>query len=103
MNNKQIRYFVAGFVTSALVGAGTALLLAPLSGKETRARLRERGRELTGKAEETYAQARERVTASAERLWLEASEMSDKMENTLADAVDEMATLTGEAAPDEKE
>jgi gas vesicle protein len=38
--------FVAGFLIGGLVGAATALLLAPQSGEETRAAIRDRSIEL---------------------------------------------------------
>ena len=39
-------YFVAGLVLGALLGASTALLLAPASGRSTRRKLRHRFEEL---------------------------------------------------------
>lgn len=50
--------FLAGFVLGGLVGAAVALLLAPQSGEETRAVLRERGIELKEQADELSADAK---------------------------------------------
>jgi gas vesicle protein len=49
---------MAGFVVGAMVGAGVALLLAPASGRETRERLKEKARELRGKAGQLKDNAR---------------------------------------------
>lgn len=49
---------VAGFVLGAMVGAGIALLLAPASGSETRQRIKDKARELRGKAGELKDSAR---------------------------------------------
>lgn len=56
-NNGDFGAFVAGFLIGSLVGAATALLLAPQSGQETRAIIRERGIELRDRAYESADQA----------------------------------------------
>ncbi len=55
--------FVAGFIIGGLVGAAGALVLAPQSGEQTRAQIRDRGIELKGRAEDLSQQARERADA----------------------------------------
>lgn len=47
-----------GFVLGALVGASVAILLAPMSGAETRRRLTDAGRHLGGTARDTMDRAR---------------------------------------------
>ena len=49
------------FVIGALVGAGVALLYAPLSGKETRKLLVKKGKLLRDKAQDTVETAEEFV------------------------------------------
>jgi gas vesicle protein len=44
-NSSDIGAFLAGFIIGGLVGAATALILAPQSGEETRTRLMARGNE----------------------------------------------------------
>jgi len=63
-NNNDFGAFLAGFVIGGLVGAATALLLAPQSGEETRAIIQEKSIELKDKAEETAAEARARAEAA---------------------------------------
>ena len=70
--------FLAGFVIGGLVGAATALILAPQSGEETRRQMREKAYELRERAEEAaeevaaesrrvYDEQRDRVVAAVEQ------------------------------------
>lgn len=52
---------IVGFLAGSIVGAVTALLFAPMTGRELREDLKKRGDELTGEAEEYLAQARKRA------------------------------------------
>jgi gas vesicle protein len=56
--------FLAGFVIGGLVGAATALLLAPQSGEDTRTIIRDKSIELKEKAVDTSAEARARAEAA---------------------------------------
>jgi gas vesicle protein len=69
---------IGAFLWGAIIGAGAALLLAPRSGEETREVLREKGRRLRDKAEDTaddlqarledgYEKAKARVEEKFER------------------------------------
>lgn len=62
--------FIVGFLVGGLVGAAAALLLAPQSGEETRALIREKGIELQDRADEMTVDARRR----AEELQVQARE-----------------------------
>lgn len=55
--------FFAGLVIGGLVGAALALLLAPQSGEETRAQIRDKGLEFKDRAEEGVYEARQRAQA----------------------------------------
>jgi len=57
--------FLVGFVVGGLVGAATALLLAPQSGEETRTLIKEKSIELKDKATETAEEARAKAEAAA--------------------------------------
>jgi len=61
----DIGAFLAGFVVGGLVGAVTALLLAPQSGEETRTLIRDKSIELKGQVESTAADARVKVESAA--------------------------------------
>jgi gas vesicle protein len=72
-SNSDFSAFLAGFVIGGLVGAATALLLAPQSGEETRTIIREKSIELKDKAGETAAEARTR----AEKAYADAAAKAD--------------------------
>jgi gas vesicle protein len=62
--------FFAGLIVGGLIGAAMALLMAPQSGEETRAQIRDASLELKDRANETIAEAREKaeaITADARR------------------------------------
>jgi gas vesicle protein len=64
-NNGDLGSFLAGFLIGGLIGAATALLMAPQSGEETRAMIREKSIELRDQAMETADEARHRAEATA--------------------------------------
>jgi gas vesicle protein len=82
--------FFAGFVIGGLVGAAVALILAPQSGEETRAQIRERGIELKARAGELAVEARQRAEELSEEARKKAEELSvetrKKVEEIIADA-----------------
>jgi gas vesicle protein len=62
--------FFAGLVIGGLVGAAIALLMAPQTGEETRAQIRDASVDLKDRANATLADAREKaeaITADARR------------------------------------
>ena len=62
--------FFTGLVIGGLVGAAIALLMAPQSGEETRAQIRDASLELKDRTNEIIAEAREKaeaITADARR------------------------------------
>ena len=65
--------FAIGSLVGASIGTSLALWFAPRSGQETRQDIQSRGLELRAQAEQTAAQARERIEGpSTERLLTEA-------------------------------
>ena len=58
--------FLIGFVVGGVACAVTALLLAPQSGEETRAMIKDRAIELRDKTVETYEETRARAEAAAD-------------------------------------
>ena len=82
--------FFAGFVIGGLVGAAVALILAPQSGEETRAQIKERGIELKTRAGELAVEARQRAEELSEEARKKAEELSvetrKKVEEIVADA-----------------
>jgi gas vesicle protein len=82
--------FFAGFVIGGLVGAAVALIMAPQSGEETRAQLREKGIELKDRAGELAVEARQRADELAAEARKKAEELSletrKKVDEIIADA-----------------
>ena len=82
--------FFAGFVVGGLVGAAVALILAPQSGEETRAQIREKGIELKDRAGELTVEARQRAEELSAEARKKAEELSaetrKKVEEITADA-----------------
>lgn len=54
--------FLAGFVIGGLIGAATAIILAPQSGRETRAQIAARGEQLVHTGEEQFQHYRDAAT-----------------------------------------
>ncbi len=85
-NSQHAGYFLSGMFIGGLMGAATALLVAPRSGEETREKIRDKGVELRDRgveikdnvvdaAEETRARAEQAITDSRTR----AREMIDEV------------------------
>ena len=56
-NDGDVGAFLSGFIIGGLVGAAAALVLAPQSGHETRAQMREKGIELKTRSEDGLQEA----------------------------------------------
>jgi gas vesicle protein len=82
--------FFAGFVIGGLVGAAVALILAPQSGEETRAQIRERSIELRDRAGELAVETRQRAEELSEEARKRAEDLSaetrKRVEEIIADA-----------------
>jgi gas vesicle protein len=65
---RQLASFMAGAFAGALIGGITALLLAPMSGEELRARGRERFDELSDDVRQAYSARVAQLEAEVARL-----------------------------------
>ena len=63
----RLGFFGLGIALGALLGSGTALLFAPESGQEARARLRRRARRLRGTAGDAWDDLRDELEWAARR------------------------------------
>jgi len=61
-NNNDLGAFLAGFVIGGLVGAATALILAPQSGEEIRSQISSKSHDLRSTGEERLHQYRQAAT-----------------------------------------
>jgi gas vesicle protein len=71
--------FFAGLVIGSLVGAALALLLAPQSGEETRAQLRDKSLEFKDRAEEGMLEARQRAQTQLASLQEQVSSLQSQI------------------------
>lgn len=95
----QASSFFTGFLIGGLIGAATALILAPQSGEETRTQIREKSIELKDKAETTYADLQKRLEATV-------ADLQKKYEALAADVrqkVDEVSAKVDEVVAQGKE
>lgn len=87
-NDSDFGAFFTGFLFGGLVGAAAALLLAPQSGEETRAQIRQRSIELRDQAEDLAEDTRRRAEevavqtrARAEKLAAEARARAEEIQD----------------------
>jgi len=81
--------FMAGFVIGGLVGAATALILAPQSGAETRAQIAAKGEELKQAGEEQYFEYREKVGSSFTEAQSKVQDASEQVQERARIVLDE--------------
>ena len=92
--DNEFANFLAGFIIGGLVGAAAALLLAPQSGEETRAVIKEKGIELKDKAVMTAEDARVRAEHALDEARVRAEEAVAEVRTR----ADEVARLSRERA-----
>jgi gas vesicle protein len=97
VSGKEVSSFFTGFFVGALVGGAAALLLAPQSGEETRAQIRDKGIELKEKAETTYGEVINEIEDSTTELRGKLEGLSAKMDELIAQGKDEFQRLTKKA------
>ena len=66
-NNGDLGSFLAGFIIGGLIGAGAALLMAPQSGEETRAYIKDKSIELRDQAAEAAGDVQTRASEIAQQ------------------------------------
>jgi gas vesicle protein len=94
VSGKEVSSFFTGFFVGALVGGAAALLLAPQTGEQTRAQIRDKGIELKEKAETTYGEVIDEIEDSTGELRGRLEGLSAKMDELIAQGKDEFARLT---------
>ncbi len=83
--------FVTGFLIGGLIGAATALLLAPQSGEETRTQIREKSIELKEKAEVTYADLQSKIETTTADLRTKVDDLSAKVDQAIVQGKEKLA------------
>ncbi len=87
-NSNDLGAFLAGFVIGGLVGAATAIILAPQSGEETRSQLANKSNELIQSGEARVQQARETASSYSQ-------EYMDKANSTLTNTRQQVKEVGG--------
>lgn len=89
-DSSDIGAFLSGFVIGGLVGAAVALIMAPQSGEETRAQIRQKSVEIKDQSSEAYQTARTRAAEGYEtarvRVTETTAEVRTRAEKLAADA-----------------
>ena len=91
-DNNDFGAFFAGLIVGGLVGAATALLLAPQSGEETRQWIQDRGIELKDRAVEYGQDMQARASAALD----DARARADQALEEVRYRTDELARVTRE-------
>ena len=91
-SNNEGGAFFAGLVIGGLVGAALALLLAPQSGEETRAVIRDRSLEYKDWAEEGYLETRQRATEAGQYAQQQAAAVGAKSKSVYNQGVQSAAS-----------
>jgi gas vesicle protein len=106
MTTNQSKSFLIGFLVGASAGAVAALMWAPQSGEKTRTQIREKGIELKGQAEGTYADLKEMLETTTAELQAEIQGLPAKVDEAMARSRDtvsrQVTTLRGEPSPVEE-
>lgn len=106
MTTNQSKSFLVGFLVGASAGAIAALMWAPQSGERTRTQIREKGIELKGQAEGTYADLKERLETTTAELQAEIERLSAEVDEVIVRSKEmvsrQATTLRGELSPVEE-
>ncbi len=93
--------FLIGFVVGGVAGAVAALLLAPQSGEETRALIRDKSIELRDKAAEQAEMVSTRASELAEEARMRGKEAIDTVKTRSKDAFEEVKKTVTRKRPAE--
>ena len=87
-SGSEVGAFMAGFVIGGLVGAATALILAPQSGAETRAQINTKSHELRDAGAHQYEVARTRVHETTGQVQEQARIVLDEGKSKMGSALE---------------
>ena len=98
-------WFLFGFLSGGVIGATIALAYAPEKGGETRERLREKGVELQGQAQQVAGQVRERLGELRQQAEVQIGQVRQQVEQGVQAARQYTDELSGriQGKPEEPE
>jgi len=88
-NAKNVWGFVAGLLVGGLAGAGAMLLLAPQSGKKTRAQIQQRSIEVRDQTVKTVEGAVAQARGKARQITDDVHEQAGELQQRGQDVIDE--------------
>ena len=88
-NGDDFGAFMAGFVIGGLVGAATAIILAPQSGAETRAQIASKGDELWHTSEQQFLEYRDKAETTVSQTQAKVKETSGQVQERARIVLDE--------------
>ena len=94
--------FFAGLLLGGLVGAGAMLLLAPQSGKRTRAQIQKEGLELRDQVTETVGDAAAQARGKARRITAGVQRQTRELQQRGQDMLDEQKEVVSQVIEAEK-
>ncbi len=88
-NLHRAKGFLAGVLIGALAGAGAMLLLAPQSGKRTRAKLQQKGMELRDQASDVVDEAVAQVRVKTRQVTAGIGDKAEELQHRGQEMIDE--------------
>jgi gas vesicle protein len=95
VNNAGV--FFVGLLMGGLIGSGAMLLLAPQSGKKTRAKLQREGLEVRDQVVETVEDAVGQARSKAHRIAAQAHDQTKELQQRGRDILDEQKKVLSKA------
>jgi gas vesicle protein len=96
----QLEGFVAGLLVGGVAGAAAMLLLAPRSGKKTRADIKKKGKKLRKQFVRTVDEATAQVRAKAQQITDDVAEQAGDLQQRGQDVIDDQRDLVGDSIRD---
>jgi gas vesicle protein len=98
--NNQLGGFLAGLLVGGLSGATAMLLLAPQSGKKTRAEIQRKGTEVHDQVVKGVEEATAQVRAKAREVTHDVQKQADDLQQRGQDVIDEQRDQLGQTLKD---
>jgi gas vesicle protein len=98
--NNQMGGFLAGLLVGGLSGATAMLLLAPNSGKKTRANIQQKGAEVHDQVVKGVEEATAQVRTKAREITHDVQKQADDLQQRGQDVIDEQRDQLGETLKD---
>lgn len=98
--NNQVGGFLAGLLVGGLSGATAMLLLAPQSGKKTRAKIQQKGTEVHDQVVKSVEEATAQVRAKAHQVTHDVQTQAEDLQQRGQDVIDEQRDHLGQTLKD---